>query len=231
MEKDPPPTWSAEQKAAGDRMREAWDEFFRAAPARKTDEPLSGHDARLLDVRTRHEAELMRYPNVVGIADGIRMRGGKPTGEPFYRRTLHPGETQEVQVYLRGGNDRVVTLEGSGGIRLRVIGGPGRDVVDDSKGGGTRFYAEDGGQLVAGKGSSLDRGHYTPPPPPKNAPWIPPRDWGHNTFWIPWLSYGADLGAFVGLGLDTQAFGFRKDPYASRHIVRAGGAIRLPTVM
>ena len=147
---------------------------------------------------------------------------GKPTGEPFYRRTLHPGETQEVQVYLRGGNDRVVTLEGSGGIHLRVIGGPGRDVVDDSKGGGTRFYAEDGGQLVAGKGSSLDRGHYTPPPPPKNAPWIPPRDWGHNTFWIPWLSYGADLGAFVGLGLDTQAFGFRKDPYASRHIVRAG---------
>ena len=82
MEKDPPPTWSAEQKAAGDRMREAWDEFFRAAPARKTDEPFSGHDARLLDVRTRHEAELMRYPNVVGIADGIRMRDGKPTGEP-----------------------------------------------------------------------------------------------------------------------------------------------------
>ena len=82
MEKDLPPTWSAEQKAAGDRMREAWDEFFRAAPARKTDEPLSGHNARLNEVRARHEADLMRYPNVVGIADGIRMRSGKPTGEP-----------------------------------------------------------------------------------------------------------------------------------------------------
>jgi hypothetical protein len=82
MEKDPPPTWSAEQKAAGDRMREAWDEFFRATPARKTEGPLSGHNARLHDVRARHEAELMRYPNVVGIADGIRMRAGKPTGEP-----------------------------------------------------------------------------------------------------------------------------------------------------
>jgi hypothetical protein len=81
MEKDPPPTWSADEKAAGEGMREAWDEFFRAAPARKTDEPLSGHDARLLDVRTRHEAELMRYPNVVGVADGMRMRDGKPTGE------------------------------------------------------------------------------------------------------------------------------------------------------
>ena len=81
MEKNPPPTWSADEKAAGEGMREAWDEFFRAGPARKTDEPLSGHDARLRDVRTRHEAELMRYPNVVGVSDGIRMRDGKPTGE------------------------------------------------------------------------------------------------------------------------------------------------------
>lgn len=82
MDKDPPPTWSAEQKAAGDQMREAWDEFFRAGPARRTDESFGGGDARLLDVRTRHESELMRYPNVVGVADGVRMRGGKPTGEP-----------------------------------------------------------------------------------------------------------------------------------------------------
>jgi hypothetical protein len=82
MEKEPAPTWSAEQKAAGDRMRDAWDEFFRATPARKTDQPFGGQDPRLLDVRIRHEADLMRYPNVVGIADGVRMRGGKPTGQP-----------------------------------------------------------------------------------------------------------------------------------------------------
>ncbi len=136
---------------------------------------------------------------------------GKPAGEPFYHRTLHRGETGEVQVYLRAGDDRVVPLGEPNGIRLRVIGGSGHDVVDDTKGGGTRFYEK-------------GKDNYNPPPPPTNAPWIPPRDWGHNTFWIPWLSYGADLGVFVGFGLDTQAYGFRKDPYASRHIVRAGWA-------
>jgi hypothetical protein len=36
---------------------------------------------RIADVRARHEAELMRYPNVVGVADGIATRGGEPTGE------------------------------------------------------------------------------------------------------------------------------------------------------
>lgn len=167
--------------------------------------------------------EVRRLPGGDALVEAWRVGDdGKPAGEPFYRRTLHAAETREVQVYLRGGNDRVVTVGEPGGIRLRVVGGAGRDVVDDSKGGGTRFYDEGVGELVEGKGSHLDRGHYTPPPPPKNAPWIPPRDWGRDAFWVPWLSYGADVGLFLGLGLDTQAHGFRKDPYASRHVVRAG---------
>ena len=61
---------------------------------------------------------------------------GKPAGDPFHGRTLHQGETREVQIYLRGGDDHVVTLGKPGGVELRVIGGPGRDVVDDTNGGG-----------------------------------------------------------------------------------------------
>ena len=110
---------------------------------------------------------------------------GKAAGEPFYRRTLHEGETGEVQIYLGGGDDRVTTLGKANGIEVRVIGGTGRDVVDDTKGGGTRFSSDGGpGELLAGPGSRLDRRKYLPPPPPENAPWIPPRDWGRDTFFI-----------------------------------------------
>jgi hypothetical protein len=149
---------------------------------------------------------------------------GQPTGEPYYRRTLHSRETDEVQIYLRGGNDRVVTLGRGNDIEVRVIGANGHDVVDDTNGGGTKFYDTGRGELLKGPGSSLDRKAFDPPPPPKNAPWIPPRDWGRNTFGLAWLAYGSDLGVFVGAGFDTQSFGFRKKPYASRHIVRAGWA-------
>lgn len=38
-------------------------------------------DARIANVRARYEAELMRYPNVVGVADGIATRGRESTGE------------------------------------------------------------------------------------------------------------------------------------------------------
>jgi hypothetical protein len=37
--------------------------------------------ASVADVRARNEAELMRYPNVVGVADGVATRGGERTGE------------------------------------------------------------------------------------------------------------------------------------------------------
>jgi hypothetical protein len=33
-------------------------------------------------VQARHERELLRYPNVVGVATGTPTRGGQPTGEP-----------------------------------------------------------------------------------------------------------------------------------------------------
>ncbi len=38
-------------------------------------------DVRIAAVRARHEQELLRYPNVVGAAVGVRMRQGTPTGE------------------------------------------------------------------------------------------------------------------------------------------------------
>ena len=122
--------------------------------------------------------------------------------DPFFRRTLHDKDTQEVQVFAGGGEDRVVTVGRPGPITVRVIGGSGHVVVDDAQGGGTELSDSARGEIHAGPGSRLDRRAYTPPPPPKNAPWIPPRDWGRDTFVGPWLGYGTDVarGIYVGAG-------------------------------
>jgi hypothetical protein len=146
---------------------------------------------------------------------------GNPAGEPWYHRTLLAAETREAQVYLRKGQDKVVTLGPPRGVLLRVIT-EGQDVVDDSKGGGTQVYDRSNSQLVKGPGTDLDTREYKPPPPPKNAPWVPARDWGRDTFVAPWVSYGSDLGVFLGAGIDSLAFAFRKEPYANRHVLRAG---------
>ena len=149
---------------------------------------------------------------------------------PHFRRLFHANETSEVRLYALGGDDRIVVTGDEGSIKLRVVGGIGNDVLDESQGGGTRLSDDRGAdKVVEGHGSDLDDRPYKPPPPPKNAPWIPARDYGSETWTVPWLSWGSDLGVFVGWGLQKQVYGFRKHPYAASHTVRAGWAFKAAT--
>jgi hypothetical protein len=63
-----------------------------------------------------------------------------------------------------------------------------------------------------------------PSPGPKNAPWIPPRDWGRDWFPLPWASYSSDFGVFLGAGVATRSYGFRQEPFAGQHTLMAGWA-------
>lgn len=40
----------------------------------------SDDEARIAQIRARHEAVLLRYPNVVGVDQGLKISGGEPTG-------------------------------------------------------------------------------------------------------------------------------------------------------
>ena len=79
------PEWSDEQKAAGEKARQAWEAYFSSfEPGKESPmaHPFSGEaDAKIAQVVARHEAELMRYPNVVGVSQGIIMKGGEPSSE------------------------------------------------------------------------------------------------------------------------------------------------------
>lgn len=94
------PTWPAEERQAGERLRDAWEEYFSAREGQAGE--ISGRpsmrpeDAHIIEVRARHEAELLRYPNVVGVSTGVRTRRGAPTGEPclivYVDRKLPPDQ-------------------------------------------------------------------------------------------------------------------------------------------
>jgi hypothetical protein len=170
-------------------------------------------------------AEIQRLPD--GDLEVKLSAAGAAAGEPFYARRFHPDETGEVRVFLRGGDDRV-SVRGKGGpIGLRVVGGDGRDVLDDSQGGETRFYdASEETDLRSGPGTRLDTRPYEAPVPVPHVPWLPPRDWGHQTLSVPYSGWSADYGLFLGTGIDWKRFGFRKNPYSSRHVLRGGWAFR-----
>jgi hypothetical protein len=146
---------------------------------------------------------------------------GTPAGEPSFSRVFRRDETEEIRIYALGGNDSTVAT-GKSGIRVRMLGGAGNDSLEASDGARAKLSDASGQNRVTG--AQEDSRVYTPPPPPKTAPWIPPRDWGRESWTLPWVSYGADLGVFLGGGVETHSFGFRKDPFAAAHRVRAGYA-------
>ncbi len=78
------PVWTAKQISAGKRFGQAWRDFFARTGVAPPAQPFrreAGH-FNLAAIRAKHEARLLRYPNVVGVTEGTRMRAGKPTGEP-----------------------------------------------------------------------------------------------------------------------------------------------------
>jgi hypothetical protein len=149
-------------------------------------------------------------------------------GGPYFRRLYDPDVTREVRVFLKGGDDRVVS-EGSGspGVKVRVVGGGGNDFLDDSAGGHTRFYDSSGqNEVVKGAGTKQSARPYTPP---KDASGDPQRDWGSDHGVLPWVRVGADYGVILGLQFTKTDYGFRKHPYAGRHSVHVDYSTELET--
>ncbi|MEO8199057.1 MAG: BamA/TamA family outer membrane protein [Gemmatimonadota bacterium] len=158
------------------------------------------------------------------LIEGNDTVNGLPVVIRSAHRVFRAAETREVRLYLHGGDDSVlVSGEGSGEIKIRVIGGKGEDaVVDSSASGRIRFY--DTGEyssLVSAHGGSLHQKKYLPP---DTSSVVPPRDWGAFKHPVLWGSAGADLGVFIGLGLNSADYGFRKDPYANQYLLRVGYA-------
>jgi hypothetical protein len=157
---------------------------------------------------------------------GFDLVASGPEG-PFLRRRFLKDETSEVRVFLKGGDDRAVTHgdKGGDGVKLRIVGGPGNDVLDDSDSGHSRFYDEAGeNRVVKGEGTKFSARPYTHPLDSQDNP---ERDWGHTTGLIPWVRAGGGLGVLLGLELRRTDFGFRKHPYGDRHRLRVAYSTEL----
>ena len=142
----------------------------------------------------------------------------------LFRRTFHADETSEVRLYGLGGLDQFV-ISGSGGsrIRIRAIGGNGEDrYADDSDAGRVWFYdTEEGSFWQPGRGT-----HVVKAEDPTENEYDMLRFEVDQLGFVPYIERNADDGALIGGGIAWIKRGFRKDPYAARHRLRANYAFR-----
>jgi hypothetical protein len=160
----------------------------------------------------------------------VRGKNERTSAVPFFERTFFPEETNEVRVYLHGGDDiGVVRGASEGAVTVRVIGGGDDDFLADSAGGGhTRFYDEKGkNRYVRRDGTRVSGKEWKVPRQGGgirfDAPWRP--DWGKSSGFGPTFDYVEGGGLVIGAGPRYMSYGFRRLP----HKWKAGANILLGT--
>jgi len=172
--------------------------------------------AQVVEVQGTDQPDLAEIERLAGGRVSVRLSPGAG-GAPFYQRTFNRRETDEIRVYLEGGDDRAVVRgsDGSGPLVLVIGGGGDDELVDSARAGRTRFY-DDGKQdrFVTVHGTSVDRAHYVEPPVDSST-LGQPRDWGSRWMPLTWAGYTPDLGLFVGAGADGTGYDFRDQDLGS----------------
>jgi hypothetical protein len=213
-----PERWRTETGAA-DRIRDAMpsrrDQLDEAAME------FYEYLAAVVDIRGTDEADVARVERL----DDGRVRviitwpeDSDRAGDVFYDRTFLPSETDEVRVYLHGGDD-VARVVGAAepAIRVRLIGGGGDDVLEDEADAGrTHLYDDDGdNEIAAGRWTDVSTKDWDAPVPTEGvrlgSAWSP--DWGGGMGWSPAVGYGDVSGLVVGFGPSWKGYGFRRLPY------------------
>jgi hypothetical protein len=152
----------------------------------------------------------------------------KDAATPYFYRRFHKSETCDIRLYTRKGDDHVTVQGGRAPMAFRVIP-EGQGEIDDREGGNAQVYTVSEGVTVQkGRSTKIDHRPYTPPKSTAaaylDAEDIPPRDWGYDWYPLPLFGYEKDVGVFLGAGALFKTYGFRKNPWSTRHLITGGWA-------
>ena len=160
----------------------------------------------------------------------IGLGGPEPSSRlpAYFRRTYRPSETREVRLYAHGGDDYIEVSGSNGRITILADGGGGDDTyvnTSQTGGGKTKFYdARGNNSYEKGKGADVNTRRYKRPPglaSTNTRRWL---DWGSEAITLPVVTASPDLGVYGGVISGRQYYGYRRDPYSSKHLISLGVA-------
>lgn len=139
---------------------------------------------------------------------------GEKNSTPFYSRVFKTGETNEIRMYGLSGND-IYKVNGkvNTGIKIRIIGGDGKDSIIDNSNIKLHVYDDRQNNFVKGSGTKLHLSDSTD------------HTFDYDSYRYdrkgisPLLGYSNEDRLFVGIGYAAVHQKWRKIPYASKQAV------------
>ncbi len=148
-------------------------------------------------------------------------KAGARVDTPFYDRVFLRNETKEVRLFGLDGND-VYNLSGDvqKGIKIRIIGGNERDSITDAsrvrRENRTHIYDDKNNDLKSARGTKLHLSEDSA---------VHVYDYAGFSYndrgFKPGISYGSDDRLIIGVRYNIDRQKWRKEPFASRHRLRA----------
>ncbi len=177
-----------------------------------------------VDITGSNKHELYLIERISNAETSVRVFKRKKKGKvkhEIFNRTFYGNETEEIRIYAKGGEDSVqITGNVEKGIKVRIIGGEGNDVIQDlSTGGKVLIYDQstEDNRIVAGPSSKIKTS--------ENA-WVNSYEPNFEYDYAgPRLSvgYNVDDGLLLGAGAYIKKSGFRKNPKVT-HLLMASYA-------
>ena len=139
----------------------------------------------------------------------------------LYTRTFYRDETDDIRLFGLGGKD-VFYLSGKSdeSIQIRIIGGPGADIItDNSSGSSTLVYEKS-------KKGKIEVGEDTEVTSPNNKELYnyDRTAFKYNTYFpLPYIYFNSDDGFILSLGVDFTFHSFDKKEFSSNHGIRFTG--------
>ncbi|GAA4317192.1 BamA/TamA family outer membrane protein [Flaviaesturariibacter amylovorans] len=143
---------------------------------------------------------------------------------PMYDRTFEPKVTDEIRLYGLNDDDRFIIEGERSPIKVRIIGGSGKDsFVNTASGGALRIYDATFEQNYL---SGISDGH--------NRLSRDPNVNRYNRLGFKYnynrpgvsVAYNMDDGFFIGTSFEMMRQGFRKEPFRARHYFLGQHALR-----
>lgn len=141
----------------------------------------------------------------------------------IYERVFNHSETEEIQLYGLNEKDKFdISGDVSNGIKIRIIGGKGDDIINDKSsvsglGKNTILYDKKTNTTITDAGEIKDL--TTDKDPLINNYNRKQFQYGLPTPFV-YPGYNPDDGIFIGAGIMIKKFGFRKTPFKSKHVIK-----------